>query len=68
LKSLSNLSQSLQYGNLSAFWQKIASLDQTKGLKTACLLSAVGGRIVASAHPMFVAVDVWQTEQQEDYL
>jgi hypothetical protein len=58
----------LQYGNLSAFCQKIASLDQTKGLKTACLLSAVGGRIVTSAHPMFLAVDVCQTEQQEDYL
>ena len=41
---------------------------QVLGLKTACLLSAIGGRIVASAHPMFVAVDVWQTEQQEDYL
>jgi hypothetical protein len=32
------------------------------------LLSAVGARIVTSAHPMFLAVDVCQTEQQEDYL
>ena len=39
----------------------MTSLDQFKGLKTACLLSAGGGRIVASAHPIFVSVDVWQT-------